>query len=168
MLADGIIASLLTGSSFNLNYLSFVHCLLLLNVFITWVWSILKELGFVRYEKCKSSGLTADMYWNPGGLWWFTPLRWSVSGHFTCMPHAKEILTTTEPLLPVLKRFYSICEMEVRPGHSHRKLRDLQIKKSCKSLGFCQHWCSLGIQTEWCSCMLAPKSWWRSLGLHPI
>lgn len=108
------------------------------------------------------------LYWNPGGLWWFTTLVWSVSGHFTCMSHAKEILTATERLLPVLKHLYSICEMEVRLGHSHRKLLDLQIKKSCKSLGFCQHWCSLGIQTELYSCMLAPKSWWRSLGLHPI
>lgn len=34
MLADGIIASLLTGSSFSLNYFSFVRCLLLLNIFI--------------------------------------------------------------------------------------------------------------------------------------
>jgi len=131
----------LSGSSFNLNYLAFFPCLMSLSAFINQPWVILnlKNLGLsdIRNAKQVDRELTCIEILRVCGI--FTALIWPVSDHFTCVPHVQEIFKCHWNTPLCLTLFYPIYKMEVRFGHLHSKLPDLQIRKRYKSLGHCRY-----------------------------
>lgn len=92
----------LIGSIYCLSTVSCYSTDLSLDSKVFWSW---RNLVLSDIRHASQVDLTADVYWDSGSLWGFTPLTWSVSPHFTCVPHAKEILNTIEPLLPVFSTF---------------------------------------------------------------